>query len=200
MTNVSVCSRAACSSGSASISDGAADITDDIASRLRHARAPGRSGPNASTARRTMSSARQSRDDRRGAADPDEGAEGARITARSSIAVIRQRLERLMGEIAKELQGARFRGPRSAARSCSTGGGAELKGVADYAQRRSAARCASAGRAGSDGAARGACRPGLRHTGGAGAFAAADPVDLRALDTGPPDGDQRPSRERWSSG
>src|SRR3546814_8029732 len=62
----------------------------------------------------------------------DEG-EGSRITRAQLIAVIRQRLEVLTGEIQKALKALGFDGPVGR-QVVLTGGGAELKGIADYVQ------------------------------------------------------------------
>jgi cell division protein FtsA len=63
----------------------------------------------------------------------EEGTEPARITRAQLIAVIRQRLEHLMGEIASALKELGFSGPFGR-QVVLTGGGSELKGIADYAQ------------------------------------------------------------------
>src|SRR3546814_16596701 len=62
----------------------------------------------------------------------DEG-EGSRITRAQLIAVIRQRLEVLTGEIQQALKALGFDGPVGR-QVVLTAGGAELKGVADYVQ------------------------------------------------------------------
>jgi cell division protein FtsA len=66
-------------------------------------------------------------------AGSEEGTEAARITRAQLIAVIRQRLEHLVGEIAQALKELGFSGPFGR-QVVLTGGGAELKGMADYAQ------------------------------------------------------------------
>jgi cell division protein FtsA len=63
----------------------------------------------------------------------EDGAETARITRAQLIAVIRQRLEHLTGEIATALKEMGFSGPIGR-QVVLTGGGSELKGIADYAQ------------------------------------------------------------------
>jgi cell division protein FtsA len=63
----------------------------------------------------------------------EEGTEPTRITRAQLIAVIRQRLEHLMGEIAGALKELGFAGPFGR-QVVLTGGGSELKGIADYAQ------------------------------------------------------------------
>src|SRR3954452_16874575 len=66
-------------------------------------------------------------------AGSEEGTEASRITRAQLIAVIRQRLEHLTGEIAGALKDLGFGGPFGR-QVVLTGGGSELKGVADYAQ------------------------------------------------------------------
>jgi cell division protein FtsA len=66
-------------------------------------------------------------------AGSEEGTEAARITRAQLIAVIRQRLEHLTGEIAQALKDLGFAGPFGR-QVVLTGGGSELKGIADYAQ------------------------------------------------------------------
>ncbi len=63
----------------------------------------------------------------------EEGTEPVRITRAQLIGVIRQRLEHLMGEIANALKELGFSGPFGR-QVVLTGGGSELKGIADYAQ------------------------------------------------------------------
>lgn len=63
----------------------------------------------------------------------EEGTEATRITRAQLIHVIRQRLEQLMDEIAAALKELGFAGPFGR-QVVITGGGSELKGMADYAQ------------------------------------------------------------------
>ena len=63
----------------------------------------------------------------------EEGTEAARITRAQLIGVIRTRLEQLMGDIAGALKELGFAGPFGR-QVVLTGGGSELKGMADYAQ------------------------------------------------------------------
>ncbi len=63
----------------------------------------------------------------------EDGTEASRITRAQLIAVIRQRLEHLTGEIASALKELGFAGPFGR-QVVLTGGGSELKGIADYAQ------------------------------------------------------------------
>lgn len=179
VTNVSVFAGGVLA-GLASIPMGSADITDDIASAFGTAR---------SWAERTKcfyGSANISPRDNHDmidvvAASPIDGAEGARITKAQLIAVIRQRLERLIPEIQKELHKLGFADP-IARQIVLTGGGAELKGIADYAQQ-------ALGSAVRVGRPRGLVAlpeahagPGFATLAGLARFAAADPIDLRSLE------------------
>src|SRR3546814_6555074 len=108
----------------------------------------------------------------------DEG-EGSRITRAQLIAVIRQRLEVLTGEIQKALKALGFDGPVGR-QVVLTGGGAELKGIADYVQQ-------ALGRAVRVGRPRGLTALPDAHSGpafstlaGLAFFAASDPIDLRS--------------------
>lgn len=166
--------------GLASIPFGAADITDDIASAF---------GTRRSQAERMkcfFGSATASPRDNHEMIEvapisaEEDAAETTRITRAQLIAVIRQRLEHLMGEIAKALKELGFGGPVGR-QVVLTGGGAELKGIADYAQ-------GNLGRAVRVGRPRGLAGIPDAHSGPAFAtlaglihFAASDPVDLRAL-------------------
>jgi cell division protein FtsA len=66
-------------------------------------------------------------------AGSEEGTEAARITRAQLNSVIRTRLEMLTGEIANALKDLGFGGPFGR-QVVLTGGGSELKGIADYAQ------------------------------------------------------------------
>lgn len=110
----------------------------------------------------------------------DGGGEGAQITKAQLIGVIRQRLEHQMGEVRAALARLKFEGPVGR-QVVLTGGGAELKGVADYAQQ-------ALGRSVRIGRPRGLTALPEAHGGPAFAtlaglafYAAADPVDLRAI-------------------
>lgn len=63
------------------------------------------------------------------------------------MAVIRQRLDAMMGEIGRTLKDLHFVGPVGR-QVVLVGGGADLKGIADYTQSALAARRASGDRAG----------------------------------------------------
>ena len=112
---------------------GGSDITDDIAAAF---------GTRRNEAERikcfygsAMTSPRDNHDmiELKPIAGSEEGTEAARITRAQLIAVIRQRLEHLVGEIALALKELGFGGPFGR-QVVLTGGGAELKGMADYAQ------------------------------------------------------------------
>ena len=62
-----------------------------------------------------------------------EGIEAARITRAQLVSVIRQRLEHLIAQVEDALKQLGFSGPFGR-QVVLTGGGAELKGIADYAQ------------------------------------------------------------------
>lgn len=179
VTNVSVFAGGVLA-GLASIPMGSADITDDIASAFGTAR---------NWAERTKcfhGSANLSPRDNHDMIDvqpaiPDDGAEGPRITKAQLNATIRQRLERLMAEIQKELRKLGFQDPIGR-QIVLTGGGAELKGIADYAQQ-------ALGNAVRVGRPKGLIALPEAHAGpafatlaGLARFAAADPIDLRALE------------------
>ena len=68
-----------------------------------------------------------------GLAGGQEGMEAQRITRAQLVSVIRQRLERLMADVEAALKDLGFSGPFGR-QVVLTGGGAELKGMADYAQ------------------------------------------------------------------
>jgi cell division protein FtsA len=119
--------------GLKSLAMGGTDITDDIASAF---------GTRRVEAERmkcfygsAMTSPRDNHDmiELSPIAGSEEGTEAARITRAQLIAVIRQRLEHLIGEIAQALKDLGFAGPFGR-QVVLTGGGSELKGIADYAQ------------------------------------------------------------------
>ncbi len=178
ITNVSVFANGVLT-GLASIAMGASDITDDVASAF---------GTNRAQAERLKcfyGSANMSPRDNHDMIDvapvrADEDAEGTRITRAQLISVIRQRLDRLVAEISKELRRLNFDDPVGR-QVVLTGGGAELKGIADYAQQ-------ALGRPVRVGRARGLAAlpdahsgPGFATLAGLAMFAASNPVDLRAL-------------------
>ena len=119
--------------GLRSIPIGAADITDDIASAF---------GIRRSQAERMKcfyGSAMQNRRDFREvieispAAGGDDKVEPRKVTRAEMVGVIGERLGRLMGEVSKALNEMGFLSPVGR-QVVLTGGGAELKGIADYAQ------------------------------------------------------------------
>ena len=171
-----------------SIPIGASDITDDIASAF---------GIRRSQAERIKcfyGSAMQSRRDFREmieiapvageplaagqAAGPN--AEGGRITRASLVGVICERLNQLMAEVNATLAGMGFNSP-TGRQVVLTGGGAELKGIADYAQ-------GALGRAVRIGRPRGLAAMPEAHSGpafatlaGLALYGASNPVDLRTM-------------------
>jgi cell division protein FtsA len=119
--------------GLRSIPMGASDITDDIASAF---------GIRRSQAERMKcfyGSAMQNRRDFREiieiapAATSADNAEPRKITRAELVGVICERLNRLMTEVSKALDEMGFHSPVGR-QVVLTGGGAELKGIADYAQ------------------------------------------------------------------
>lgn len=180
VTNVSVYKDGVLT-GLSSIPQGSADITDDIASAFGTRRGQ------AERMKCFYGSANMTPRDNHDMIDvapiatDEETAEGGRITRAQLIAVIRQRLDRLMAEIGKELAKLNFEDPVGR-QIVLTGGGAELKGIADYAQQ-------ALGRSVRVGRPRGLSALPEAHAGpafatlaGLATFAAADPVDLRALE------------------
>ena len=168
--------------GLTTIQMGAADITDDLASTF------GASRSQAERIKCFHGCANATPRDNHEVIEitplSDDGAgEGPRITKAQLIAVIRQRLELLMGEIGKALTAMKFDGTVGR-QVVLTGGGAELKGIADYAQ-------SALGRSVRVGRPRGLAGLPDAHSGPAFAtlaglihHAATDPIDLRALATG----------------
>lgn len=163
-----------------SIPIGAADITDDIASAF------GTRRTQAERMKCFHGSANASPRDNHDMIDvapisaDDDAGEGARITKAQLIAVIRQRLDHLTGEIQKTLTELGFGGPVGR-QIVLTGGGAELKGIADYAQ-------VALGRSVRVGRPRGLTALPEAHSGPAFAtlaglahYAAANPLDLRTI-------------------
>ena len=159
---------------------GAADITDAIASAF---------GTRRSQAERmktfygsATTSPRDNHDmiDVAPMAGDDDGSEPSRITRAQLITVIRQQLEQWMGEIAGALKTLGFAGPVGR-QVVLTGGGAELKGIADYAQ-------GMLGRSVRIGRPRGLAGLPEAHSGpafatlaGLAQYVASNPVDLRQI-------------------
>lgn len=179
VTNVSVYKDGVLT-GLSSIPAGSADITDDIASAFGTRRGQ------AERMKCFYGSANMTPRDNHdmidvAPANPEDESEGARITRAQLIAVIRLRLDRLMADIGKELARLNFEDPVGR-QIVLTGGGAELKGIADYAQQ-------ALGRSVRVGRPRGLTALPDAHAGpafatlaGLATFAAADPVDLRTLE------------------
>lgn len=168
--------------GLASIPMGAADITDDIASAFGTRRAQ------AERLKCFHGSATPSPRDNHDMIEvaPMSGADGSgdpqRVTRAQLISVIRLRLEHWMGGVAQALKELGFTGPVGR-QVVLTGGGAELKGIADYAQ-------GLLGRSVRIGRPRGLSGLPDAHSGPAFAtlaglvqYASSDPIDLRKLPT-----------------
>lgn len=165
--------------GLTSIPFGAADITDDIASAF------GARRNQAERMKCFYGSATASPRDNHDMIEvaplsADDEGESHRITRAQLIAVIRQRLEHLVGEISKALKDLGFAGPVGR-QVVLTGGGAELKGMADYVQ-------GVLGRAVRIGRPRGLLGlpdahsgPGFASLAGLIHYAASDPIDLRVI-------------------
>lgn len=64
--------------------------------------------------------------------DPEEPADGRRVSRAEMIAVIRARLDLIMAEVGETLERLGFTGP-AGRQVVLTGGGAELRGIADFA-------------------------------------------------------------------
>jgi cell division protein FtsA len=166
--------------GLISIPFGSADITDDIASAFGTRRAQ------AERLKCFLGSATPSPKDNHEMLDvaplsaEEDAGETTRITRAALIAVIRQRLEHVMDEVGKALKDLGFTGPVGR-QVVLTGGGAELKGLVDYAQ-------GALGRAVRVGRPRGLLAlpdahsgPGFSTLAGLAHYAAGDPVDLRMI-------------------
>ena len=163
-----------------SIAMGAADITDDIASAF------GTRRQQAERMKCFHGSANASPRDNHdmipvmpvGAEDDVHG--GTQITKAQLIGVVRQRLEHQMNEIRKALAALKFEGPVGR-QVVLTGGGAELKGIADYAQQ-TLGRSVRLGRPrGLTGLPEAHAGPAFATLAGLAYYAASDPVDLRSV-------------------
>ncbi len=109
----------------------------------------------------------------------EDGTEASRITRAQLIAVIRQRLEHLTGEIASALKEFGFSGPFGR-QVVLTGGGSELKGIADYAQG-VLGRAVRIGRPKMPGLPEAHSGPAFTTLAGLAQFAASKELDLRQL-------------------
>jgi cell division protein FtsA len=177
--------------GLVTIPMGGADITDDIASTFGASRAQ------ALKMKHCDGSANATPRDNHEMLEiaplsEDGSSEGPRITKAQLIAVIRTRLEVLMGEIGKALTAMKFDG-NVGRQVVLTGGGADLKGIADYAQ-------SALGRSVRVGRPRGLAGLPDAHAGPAFAtlaglvhHAATDPIDLRSLSASSHQAVHRPS-------
>jgi cell division protein FtsA len=165
--------------GLKSLAVGGIDVTDDIASAF---------GTRRVEAERmkcfygsAMTSPRDNHDmiELSPIAGSEEGTEAARITRAQLIAVIRQRLEHLTGEIAGALKDLGFGGPFGR-QVVLTGGGSELKGIADYAQG-VLGRAVRIGRPSLPGLPDAHSGPAFTTLVGLAQFAASSELDLRAV-------------------
>jgi cell division protein FtsA len=166
--------------GLASIPFGSADITDDIASAF------GTRRQQAERMKCFYGSATTSPRDNHDMIEvapmsqEDDAGEGGRITRAQLISVIRQRLDHLVGEIARELKELGFTGPVGR-QVVLTGGGAELKGLADYMQG-ALGRAVRLGRPrGLNGLPEAHSGTGFATLAGLVHYAASDPLDLRSI-------------------
>lgn len=167
--------------GLTSIPHGASDITDDIASAFGTRRAQ------AERMKCFHGSANASPRDNHEmipvmpiSAEDDGAGEGMQVTRAQLIAVVRKRLEHLLGQVKEALAELKFEGPVGR-QVVLTGGGAELNGIADYAQQ-------LLGRSVRVGRPRGLANlpeahagPGFATLAGLAYYAASKPVDLRSL-------------------
>jgi cell division protein FtsA len=165
--------------GLKSLPIGGVDITDDIASAF---------GTRRTEAERikcfygsAMTSPRDNHDmiELAPIAGAEDGTEASRITRAQLIAVIRQRLEHLAGEIANALKDLGFSGPFGR-QVVLTGGGSELKGIADYAQG-VFGRAVRIGRPKMPGLPEAHSGPAFSTLAGLAQFAASKELDLRQL-------------------
>lgn len=159
---------------------GAADITDDIASAFGMRRAQ------AERLKCFYGSATTSPRDNHDFIDlapqkiAGSGDETGRITRAQLIAVIRQRLDHLVAEIGRSLKELGFTGTVGR-QVVLTGGGAELKGIADYAQS-ALGRTVKIGRPmGLNALPEAHSGPAFAGLAGLALYAAQDPMDLRAM-------------------
>jgi cell division protein FtsA len=111
-------------------------------------------------------------------AGSEEGTEASRITRAQLNSVIRARLEHLTGEVAAALKDLGFGGPFGR-QVVLTGGGSELKGIADYAQG-VLGRAVRIGRPSLRGLPEAHSGPAFATLVGLAQFAASDELDLRA--------------------
>jgi len=176
VTNVSVFAGGMLA-GLKSLATGANDITDDIAAAF---------GTRRNEAERikcfygsAMMSPRDNHDmiELAPIAGHQEGIETQRITRAQLVSVVRQRLEHLTAEIEAALKALGFAGPFGR-QVVLTGGGAELKGIADYAQG-VLGRAVRVGRPTMPGLPEAHSGPAFSTLAGLALFAASDELDLR---------------------
>jgi cell division protein FtsA len=169
--------------GLKSLPFGGSDITDDIAAAF---------GTRRAEAERikcfygsAMTSPRDNHDmiELAPIAGGQEGIESARITRAQLVSVIRQRLEHLTAQIEAALKQLGFAGPFGR-QVVLTGGGAELKGIADYAQG-VLGRAVRVGRPNMAGLPDAHGGPAFSTLAGLAQFAASDELDLRGGLAGP---------------
>ena len=166
--------------GLKSLPIGSADVTDDIASAF------GTTRGQAERMKCFHGSANASPRDNhemipiRPANADDESVDAIQITKAALIGVIRRRLEQMMKEVQAALVELKFDGPVNR-QIVLTGGGAELKGIADYAQQ-ALGRSVRVGRPrGLTALPEAHAGPGFATLAGLAFFAASDPIDLRGL-------------------
>ena len=176
--------------GLKSFAFGGSDITDDIASAF---------GTRRAEAERikcfygsAMTSPRDNHDmiELAPIAGGQEGMEAGRITRAQLVHVIRQRLEHLTAEIEAALKQLGFAGPFGR-QVVMTGGGAELKGIADYAQG-VLGRAVRIGRPNMPGLPEAHSGPAFSTLAGLAQFAASDEVDLK-FGCNTPGSEERPA-------
>ncbi|MGZ8312209.1 MAG: cell division protein FtsA [Allosphingosinicella sp.] len=176
--------------GLKSLPYGGSDITDDIASAF---------GTRRAEAERikcfygsAMTSPRDNHDmiELAPIAGGQEGMESARITRAQLVSVIRQRLEHLTAQIEDALKQLGFAGPFGR-QVVLTGGGAELKAIADYAQG-VLGRAVRIGRPGMPGLPEAHSGPAFSTLAGLAQFAASNELDLR-VGFAAPNGGERPA-------
>ena len=169
--------------GLKSLPMGGIDITDDIASAFGTRRAEAERMKCFYGSATTSPRDNHDMIDVNPVASAEEGVESVRVTRAQLIAVIRQRLEHLMGEIANALKELGFSGPFGR-QVVLTGGGSELKGVADYAQG-VLGRAVRVGRPKLAGLPDAHSGPAFTTLAGLAQFAASKELDLRTLNPTP---------------
>jgi cell division protein FtsA len=176
--------------GLKSLAIGGGDITDDIAAAF---------GTRRVEAERikcfygsAMTSPRDNHDmiELAPIAGGQEGVEASRITRAQLVAVIRQRLEHLTAQVEEALKAMGF-GGAIGRQIVLTGGGAELKGIADYAQG-VLGRTVRIGRPNMPGLPEAHSGPAFSTLAGLALFAASGEIDLR-VGFGPQDSGEKPS-------